>query len=255
MDLTAGFVRAVRLLFLNGGVNISASGGWNLNQKIEEVGGEFAGKIFTFSAIVNGTLYEASGTCPNSPNEVRFLELVTTGNMVVRIYYKPGSYSSGFYVRLTHISSGVATNANITAVKLELGEKSTLANDMPPDYATELLKCQRYFFRYGEVESNGQIGDIYADVFVLGYAQNATVAFFVIPMPIAMHAPLTINGVKVLNAYMRNLDGTQKLSLTLTNAATYSNMAVLTLSTSGATPGSIYRLRFESGYIDFSTDL
>ena len=33
----------------------------------------------------------------------------------------------------------------IKAVKLELGPVSTLANDTAPDYATELLKCQRYF--------------------------------------------------------------------------------------------------------------
>ena len=39
-------------------------------------------------------------------------------------------------------SSGMIT---IKAVKLEYGEHSTLANDHAPDYATELLKCMRYY--------------------------------------------------------------------------------------------------------------
>lgn len=39
------------------------------------------------------------------------------------------------------------TNVDVTvkAMKLELGSVSTLANDAPPNYATELAKCQRYF--------------------------------------------------------------------------------------------------------------
>lgn len=36
------------------------------------------------------------------------------------------------------------TAATIRAVKLELGAYSTLANDVPPDYKTELDKCQYY---------------------------------------------------------------------------------------------------------------
>lgn len=40
-----------------------------------------------------------------------------------------------------------ASNDAVNAVKLEYGSVSTLANDHAPDYATELLKCQRYFYR------------------------------------------------------------------------------------------------------------
>ena len=39
------------------------------------------------------------------------------------------------------------TDIDILAVKLELGSVSTLANDVAPNYAEELLKCQRYFLR------------------------------------------------------------------------------------------------------------
>ena len=40
-----------------------------------------------------------------------------------------------------------AWTADFKAFKLEKGTVSTLANDVPPDYGTELAKCQRYFIR------------------------------------------------------------------------------------------------------------
>lgn len=47
---------------------------------------------------------------------------------------------------IVQISIGFsASNDVVNAVKLEYGSVSTLANDHAPDYATELLKCQRYF--------------------------------------------------------------------------------------------------------------
>lgn len=50
----------------------------------------------------------------------------TTGNYEVRIV----------------VESGIPSEIIIRAVKLELGDVSTLAQDVMPDYATELLKCQ-----------------------------------------------------------------------------------------------------------------
>lgn len=42
----------------------------------------------------------------------------------------------------------IAQAEYIVAVKLELGSVSTLANDSAPNYAEELLKCQRYYQKY-----------------------------------------------------------------------------------------------------------
>ena len=42
----------------------------------------------------------------------------------------------------------VYTDTTFKAIKLEFGTVSTLGMDTAPNYATELLKCQRYFFRY-----------------------------------------------------------------------------------------------------------
>ena len=42
----------------------------------------------------------------------------------------------------------IASSAKyVRAVKLEIGSVSTIARDTAPDYTTELLKCQRYYFR------------------------------------------------------------------------------------------------------------
>lgn len=54
------------------------------------------------------------------------------------------------YVAIALISNGsqmarVTAGTSLKAIKLELGSISTLAMDTAPDYATELLKCQRYF--------------------------------------------------------------------------------------------------------------
>ena len=46
-----------------------------------------------------------------------------------------------------------AQSVIVTAIKLELGSVSTLANDAPPNYAEELAKCQRYFYRYNGLTS------------------------------------------------------------------------------------------------------
>lgn len=48
----------------------------------------------------------------------------------------------------------VSTAKTIRAVKLELGSVSTLANDVPPDYGTELAKCQYYFRRISSSSVN-----------------------------------------------------------------------------------------------------
>lgn len=46
------------------------------------------------------------------------------------------------------IGLDVGASITIRAIKLELGSVSTLAQDTAPNYAEELLKCQRYFNRF-----------------------------------------------------------------------------------------------------------
>lgn len=47
---------------------------------------------------------------------------------------------------------------DLKAVKLELGSVSTLANEAPPNYASELAKCQRYYQEYNSKGTKGLLG-------------------------------------------------------------------------------------------------
>jgi hypothetical protein len=49
---------------------------------------------------------------------------------------------------LVNIQVHSGKSISVKALKLELGSISTLAMDTAPNYATELLKCQRYFHKY-----------------------------------------------------------------------------------------------------------
>ena len=67
---------------------------------------------------------------------------------------------------------------SIRAIKIELGSVSTLAMDTVPNYATELLKCQRYFIN---VIGNG----------ASGYFNGAN-AILSVPVPVQMRTVPTV---------------------------------------------------------------
>lgn len=65
-------------------------------------------------------------------------------------------YSDVWGMMVDQSANGVAifvspnSSVSFDIVKLELGSISTLANDPPADYGTELAKCQRYCIMYGQ---------------------------------------------------------------------------------------------------------
>ena len=66
----------------------------------------------------------------------------------------------GTNIHLIGINTYNATqNHTITAIKWEKGEVSTLLADVEPNYATELLKCQRYFKRIVIGERIGRVNN------------------------------------------------------------------------------------------------
>lgn len=106
------------------------------------------GKEVTISIIIDNVIYSVHCTVPSakaSSWQSIFMHL-----------------SNGFTIELAVVPSVITTydfDLNIhgpkdntahiiEAVKLELGSVSTLAMDSAPNYAEELLKCQRYFVRF-----------------------------------------------------------------------------------------------------------
>ena len=93
------------------------------------------------SSLTSGWKTVITITCPNSVRAMLVLSPSSTNRLQIAIHVpKDGN---------TYI---------IRAVKLELGSVSTLAMDTAPNYASELLKCQRYFYRMKSNSSSGALG-------------------------------------------------------------------------------------------------
>lgn len=142
--------------------------------------------------------------------------------------------------KVVRVQFTIAAGCSITlkAVKLENGFVSTLANDAAPDYAVELAKCQRYYFRIG-----GKA--IYANM--VGVAASSTVVNFIIPTPVSLRQSGSANITYGGNIYAAISSGTSdKFEITgFTLGGVQSNVVWVTATTSGVTKGNAYYLRFE----------
>ena len=141
-----------------------------------------AGKTVTLSTIVNGTLYKATGVFPSVAGDPS-ISIVLGSGITMYVAFQTGQdYPK---VSITNYSTTAIT---IRAIKLELGSVSTLAMDAPPNYATELLKCQRYFYNANpEGASYAFIG--FAEC--SGTGANSTM-YVTVPLPCKMRAKPSI---------------------------------------------------------------
>ena len=99
---------------------------------------KISGKSVTLSVLLgDGTIYSASGIASSANGT-----FITIDNDVLDARFIKDNYFT-----FVHIHPKDSSGLVIRAVKLELGSVSTLAQDTAPNYATELLKCQRYFWR------------------------------------------------------------------------------------------------------------
>lgn len=110
------------------------------------------GKTITLSVLIDGTIYKAAGEIktPGSSWTTHVTLNIPSLNIAFQLLTNGASPSIAELV-FKNINTD-AINITIRAVKLELGSVSTLAMDTAPNYATELLKCQRYFIG-GKLES------------------------------------------------------------------------------------------------------
>lgn len=132
------------------GVDFSTTGGIvGFIQTCEAFGNEFLGKTFTLSALINETTVTVSGV---------FEENIT--KTVASIDFDGGTLTlasiaeSGILYPRAQITCGGSKTLSISWVKLELGSIATPFT--PPDPATELAKCQRYY----QIRSTGDIAEV-----------------------------------------------------------------------------------------------
>ena len=120
-------------------------------QRIEDPK-RFCGKVVTISAFVGDTVVHATGTVPSS---------LATNDVLFRAYLKDVStdYSdSDAHIRLqvndNQLLFVLAELSTVNGEKLELGSVATPF--VPPNPATELAKCQRYY----QIRSTGDINPV-----------------------------------------------------------------------------------------------
>lgn len=139
-------------------------------------------------------------------------------------------------------------SVTIKALKLEVGEISTLAMDTAPDMALELAKCQRYFQRLVNVSIGTQnIG--------LALATSATSARWMCVLPSYMRASPSMS---MFQLGLLAGGGSQIISTEVSFHQLRGNQAAIGIDVaSGLTAGNVYLVQHttDSGNIDFSAEL
>jgi hypothetical protein len=150
--------------------------------------------------------------------------------------------------------NGLTTDLTIRAVKIELGSVSTLAMDTAPNYATELLKCQRYFIRLAPTDNYS-----YYD---MQWALDTTVTYGVLTLPTSMRAKptLTLSDASKMELAEFTSGGLVQKAITSLSlgGGLVGNKLSIVISATGLTKGSMYWLRNTNAtdvYIDLSADL
>jgi hypothetical protein len=118
-------------------------------QVIEKATNHWRHVPYTISAIIDGNLYSKTFT-PYDDGQ-QHMGSAAWGSTSIGLdglnWNIIENWSSSTH--LVGINNNSASlNHTITAIKLELGSVSTLAMDTAPNYAEELLKCQRHFVRF-----------------------------------------------------------------------------------------------------------
>lgn len=141
--------------------------------------------------------------------------------------YNPTSGSIlGFVVK-------AGKTATIKALKLEVGEISTLAMDPRPEYAIELAKCRRYFYKTLQFDDNG------ANISPNQCLAVLTTRLQGIKFPAEMRAnpTITINKVNELGS---------STAITGVTSQWTSKEGISYFTIAGATVGNLYIVDFEA---------
>lgn len=240
----------------NNGIKLTApsSAYASLFQRLEKTTVDLKGKTLTVSALFgDNQLLSATGIITETTSNVTFASASALSNTrTVRLAYTPGN---GIYAEF---GIGEGNTEIIKAMKLELGDKQTIAhqdengnwilNDPPPNKALELAKCQRYQL---VLNSNrytwNTIGS--GDAFTTGRA------FIFVPTPVSMRAnpTVTYDGAPSLRA------GNTYISVTSLKFYRLSNNGVaLDVGSSELEGGKVYTLIYKDinlGQIIFDANL
>lgn len=179
--------------------------------------GDLTGRTVTLSVNDGGTIRQMAGEVPARTTSNNIFIRFTLRNGVSAFLYAMATSSAYAYMLQFQVNAGYTLD--LRAAKIELGSYSTLANDVPPDYKTELDKCQYY---YRELKA---IAATYL-------AQGVSVAQtnFRVILPYTMRTRPTVTYSGTLTAYY---SGGNAPVTAISVAGTISDAVQLSFTTSG----------------------
>lgn len=240
----------------NNGVTISgtpSSAGENLcKQSIEwDILKDNIGKSITLSVLIGENIYKVVGKIetPTSSWKSHVNLEIPSLNIWFQLLTNGTSPSiASLYIKSINTDT---INVTIKAIKLELGSVSTLAMDTAPNYAEELLKCQRYFYRYKANDSSGYMG--------MGGIQSTNNLRFILNLPTTMRQSPTITYSGSFNIADFGASNISTNITNITKQAFHGNSIVMIVQSSdtlvAATPAILKANSDANAYIDFSADL
>ena len=216
--------------------NPLAPGKYTLSLNVLEVSGVWSARIRTVNA---------SGDYVDS----YYTSALHEGVNKVSVDLSEGEYISAVSVGINK-GTEAGNSLKLAWVKLEVGDGATPF--VPPDPATELAKCQRYFTIYKHQNVTSSTDKCTIGV---GYALTSSIIYALLPiaaMRSGVTATISHSGVSLISGVDTVVDYTSVTAWEQTDSTVQFVFAV-----SGQTPGTVYRLRLmnSSAYLAVSKEL
>ena len=213
-----------------------APGKYTLSLNVLEVSGVWSARIRTVNA---------SGDYVDS----YYTSALHEGVNKVSVDLSEGEYISAVSVGINK-GTEAGNSLKLAWVKLEVGDGATPF--VPPDPATELAKCQRYFTIYKHQNVTSSTDKCTIGV---GYALTSSIIYALLPIA-AMRSGVTAtichSGVSLISGVDTVVDYTSVTAWEQTDSTVQ-----FVFAGSGQTPGTVYRLRLmnSSAYLAVSKEL
>lgn len=175
-----------------------------------------------------------------------------TNNLKASVICSSGTATAS-YNDSTKYFDIVSSGGVIKAAKLEVGSISTLEMDTAPNYAEELLKCQRFFYAFRSTDSSN------FDIGIATCAVNNTLVYptFNLPTQMRVAPSVTVSSNSMILLSLEAGVGAKETTAIDFNSANITNDRIsLQLTSSGLTVRTWYRIVMKTNqYIYFSADL
>ena len=211
-----------------------------IQQSLEQYAAEYIhnGEVHTASILFeDGTVHSGQLT-PSAASDAT----ITINGVIVKV--ANGGGGVGWKWFCLKAESGTKT---IKAVKLELGSVSTLAMDRCMDYGAELLKCQRYFVRYGGITNASiHIG--------WGMSPSATGANCTVSLPCKMR--ISSPTISITGSVALRYGATDSEVSAASTYVQLANVLYFGMTSSGLTSSRMYAIRLQNGAcLDISAEM